>query len=146
MNSTHPVSISNTAALDDEKIEALYSTAHQLHTSGMRAKAHDLFAFIAAYRPRSIRFNKAFGISLMSNGDYEAAIPVLATAILCNPENDPALSVACAECLALTNRHRQARDLFQKARRLLQEQTDSDELRRLSMHTDGWLAILENYR
>lgn len=145
MNSTISASSPDAViGLSDEELETLYSMAHQLHTGGMRAKAHDLFAFIAACRPRSIRYNKALGISLMSNSDYEAAIPVLATAMLCSPGSDPALSVACAECLALTNRRQQARRLFKKARVLLLQQNDCDEIARLTAHTDGWLNILKD--
>jgi tetratricopeptide (TPR) repeat protein len=128
--------------MGDEEIETLYSIAHQLHTGGMRAKAHDLFALVAAYRPRSIRYNKALGISLMGNGAYEEAVPILATAILCNTEDDPSASLAFAECLALTDRRQQALPLFQKARAQLKDRGDCPETRRLSAHADRWLAVL----
>jgi tetratricopeptide (TPR) repeat protein len=145
MNSITPASSSgNRFNLNDDELEALYSMAHQLHTGGMRSKAHDLFVFIAACRPRTIRYNKALGVSLMSNGDYEAAIPILATAILCSPGNDPALSVACAECLALTNRHQQARRLFKKAKTMLRQHDSRPEINRLATHADGWLTILKD--
>lgn len=118
--------------------------AHQLHAGGMRIKAHELFAFIAASRPRSIRYNKALGISLMSNGDYEAALPILTMAMLCgSPGGDPALPVACAECMALTNRRQQARRLFKRARALLLQQSGTPEIARLAAHTNGWLNILK---
>ncbi|RXZ38766.1 hypothetical protein D9O50_04510 [Oxalobacteraceae bacterium CAVE-383] len=116
--------------------------AHQLHTGGMRAKARELFALVAAYRPRSVRYGKALGLSLMGNGEYEKAIPVLAAAILCNPESDPALSVAFAECLALTNRRQQAKRLFQKARIALGTADGCTETMRLHQHAERWLAIL----
>lgn len=128
----------------DEEIESLYSVAHQLYTGGMRSKALDLFAFIAACRPRSARFNKALGISLMSNGDYEAAIPVLATAMLCDADGDPALSVACAECMALTKRYRHAGRLFEKAKILLQPSLDCPAMQRLDAHANAWLSILKD--
>ncbi|HEY4318346.1 MAG TPA: tetratricopeptide repeat protein [Herbaspirillum sp.] len=129
-------------AIGDEEIETLYSIAHQLHSGGMRAKALDLFALVAAYRPRSIRYNKALGISLMGSGDYEKAIPILATAILCDTEDDPSLAVAFAECLALTDRRRQALRLFQKARIRLNDHADLPEAERLLAHADRWMAIL----
>jgi Flp pilus assembly protein TadD len=110
----------------------------------MRGKAHDLFVYVAACKPQSIRYGKALGISLMSNDDYEAAIPVLAAAMLCSSGKDPSLSVACAECLALTNRHGQARRLFRQAKRLLQQHEGSPDIERLTSHTDGWLSILKD--
>jgi Flp pilus assembly protein TadD len=140
---TSPFTTDARPNLGDEEIESLYRMAHQLYSSGMRTKAHEVFAFIAAYKPRSIRFNKALGISFMSNGEYEAAIPVLATAMLCDPDSDPALYVACAECLALTERHQQAGRLFKKAKVLLQNQQDCLETQRLDAHADGWLTILK---
>lgn len=128
--------------IGDEEIEILYSMAHHLHTGGMRAKAHELFALVAAYRPRSVRYNKALGISLMGNGEYEKAIPVLAAAMLCNAETDHALSVAFAECLALTSRRPQALRLFQKAKVSLEAGGDCAETERLRRHTERWLTVL----
>ncbi|MDB5774985.1 MAG: hypothetical protein JWP38_1118 [Herbaspirillum sp.] len=145
MNSTLSVSSPHPVFdLGDDELEALYSTAHQLYTGGMRSKAHDLFAFVASCKPRSIRYNKALGVSLMSNGEHEAAIPVLAAAMLCSSDSDPSLPVACAECLALTNRHRQARRLFKQARNLLRQCAGSPDIDRLIAHTDGWLSILKD--
>lgn len=129
----------------DDELEALYSQAHHLHQSGMQAKAYDLFLFIASCRPYSPRYCKALGVSLMSNGNYEAAVPVLAAALLHDGGNDIALPVACAECLALTGRKPEARRLFEQARIMLSHQQDLPESQRLAAHTEAWLKILKEH-
>lgn len=129
----------------DDELEALYSQAHHLHQSGMQAKAYDLFSFIASCRPYSPRYCKALGVSLMSNGNYEAAIPVLAAALLHDGGNDIALPVACAECLALTGRKPEACRLFEQARIMLAHQQDLPDSQRLAAHTEAWLKILKEH-
>lgn len=129
----------------DDELEALYSQAHHLHQSGMQAKAHDLFFFIASCRPYSSRYCKALGVSLMSNGNYEAAVPVLAAALLHDGGNDIALPVACAECLALTGRKPEARRLFEQAKIMLTHQQHLPDSQRLAAHTEAWLKILKEH-
>lgn len=125
----------------DAELDALYRQAYQLHTGGMRAKARDLFSFLAACRPQ--RYNKALGIVLMSEENYTAAIPVLTAAMLCDVNDDAALPVACAECLALTGQHQQALQVFKNAKKMLLKKPRNPESIRLTAHTDGWLSILK---
>jgi tetratricopeptide (TPR) repeat protein len=139
-----PVRATGVTDYSDEELETLYRQAHQLHYSGMHAKAHDLFYFIARCRPQSTRYCKALGVSLMSGGNYAAAVPVLTAAMRHDNGDDPALPVACAECLALTGQRRQARRLFEQARVMLQHQQALPEFSRLSTHTEIWLNILKD--
>lgn len=133
----------NAQEYTDEELEALYSQAHQLHHSGMQAKAHDLFFFIANCRPGSPRYCKALGVSLMSAGNYEAAVPILAVALLHDGGTDLALPVACAECLALTGRRPLARRLFEQANTMLRLRQNPPGCDRLIAHTEAWLKILK---
>jgi tetratricopeptide (TPR) repeat protein len=120
---TQPGAPNSRARFSDDELEAVYTIGYRLSARQMYEEAYGIFATLLLFRPRSVRYLKAAGLCLMGMRRYQSAILPLSAALLLD-DRDPAIALACGECLGFLGGGASMQGLLGRAASLADEAGD----------------------